>query len=151
MRSILASDVAKQFGLKLKTNLSRIKPVDTEARPVAGIVEGVSIRLGLASMMKVEGIKHNPFIFVSVLTALAAHSMVEGIRVHGEELPFTIQEHCVLKNRFEFDNNIRMTLIAAYAKCDEMDGASTMDALQNVVLWTAIISGYLQNVDRSSC
>ncbi|XP_042517491.1 DNA damage-inducible protein 1-like [Macadamia integrifolia] len=46
MRSILASDVAKQLGLKLKTNLSRIKPVDTEASPVDGIVEGVSIRLG---------------------------------------------------------------------------------------------------------
>lgn len=42
----MASDVAKQLGLKLKTNLSRIKPVDTEARPVDGIVEGVSIRLG---------------------------------------------------------------------------------------------------------
>ncbi|KAJ4980120.1 hypothetical protein NE237_010900 [Protea cynaroides] len=195
--------------------------------------------LKLFLQMKVEGVKPNPFTLATVLSASAAHSVVEGIRVHGQviklgfesttfvcnslvnmylksgligdatavfagmenkdavswnsmiagfvlngfemealelfyqmrlagvkltqsvfatvtklcsnlkELPFTKQVHCqVLRNGFEFDN-IRTTIMVAYAKCGEMDDASVlfsmMDGLQNVVTWTAIISGYLQN------
>ncbi|KAG5248022.1 pentatricopeptide repeat-containing protein [Salix suchowensis] len=62
-----------------------------------------------------------------------------------------LQLHCqVLKSGFEYDKNIRTTLMLAYSKCGEMDSAFNIfsvmgDEVRNVVSWTAMISGYLQN------
>lgn len=70
-----------------------------------------------------------------------------------KELGFTRQLHCrVLKNGYGFEPNIRTALMVAYSKCNIMDDAfqlfSMMHGFQNVVSWTAMISGYLQNGGR---
>ncbi|XP_060965714.1 pentatricopeptide repeat-containing protein At2g27610 [Cannabis sativa] len=67
-----------------------------------------------------------------------------------KELGFAKQLHCwVSKSGLGFDHNIKTALMVAYSKCSEMDDAfkifSTMKGVQNVVTWTALISGYLQN------
>ena len=67
-----------------------------------------------------------------------------------KELGFARQLHCrVLKNGYCFDHNIRTALMVAYSKCSVMDDAfqlfSMMHGVQNVVSWTAMVSGYLQN------
>lgn len=55
----------------------------------------------------------------------------------------------VLKNGIGFNHNIRTALMVAYSKCSEMEDASeifsTMHKTRNVVSWTAMITGYLQN------
>ncbi|KAK9280022.1 hypothetical protein L1049_013707 [Liquidambar formosana] len=67
-----------------------------------------------------------------------------------KELGFVRQLHCwVLKSGFGSHLNIRTALMVACSKCSEMDDAfklfSTMHGVRNVVSWTAMISGYLQN------
>ncbi|KAH7541748.1 hypothetical protein FEM48_Zijuj02G0000700 [Ziziphus jujuba var. spinosa] len=67
-----------------------------------------------------------------------------------KELGFARQLHCrVLKCGFAFDHNIKTALMVAYNKCSEMDDAfkmfSMVQGVRNVVTWTAMINGYLQN------
>jgi len=58
--------------------------------------------------------------------------------------------HCKsLKSGFSTHEKVLTTLMVALTKCKEMDDAfslfSLMEGVQSVVLWTAMISGYLQN------
>ncbi|KAJ0083664.1 hypothetical protein Patl1_30440 [Pistacia atlantica] len=67
-----------------------------------------------------------------------------------KKLAFLQQLHSqVLKNGIGFNHNIRTVLMVAYSKCSEMEYASkilsAMHETRNVVSWTAMITGYLQN------
>lgn len=70
--------------------------------------------------------------------------------VYTEELDFARQIHClVLKYGIGLDHNICTGLImTAYCKCYEMDEASKLFSVmrdKDVVSWTVMITGYLQN------
>ncbi|OVA05980.1 Pentatricopeptide repeat [Macleaya cordata] len=96
--------------------------------------------LKLFYQMRLAGMKLTQLIFATVIKLCA----------NLKELKFSKQLHCrVLKNGFEYDINIRTALMVAYSKCSEMDDAfslfSKMYGIRNVVSWTAMISGYLQN------
>ncbi|KAK6926607.1 Pentatricopeptide repeat [Dillenia turbinata] len=67
-----------------------------------------------------------------------------------KELSLARQLHCrLLKGGFEFYRNSRIALMVAYSKCNNMDDAlllfTSMHENWNVVSWTAMITGYLQN------
>lgn len=67
-----------------------------------------------------------------------------------KEVKFARQIHCqVVKSGFGNYDNIQTALLVSFMKGGEMDDAfklfSTMGGAQNVVTWTAIIGGYLQN------
>ncbi|XP_065869083.1 pentatricopeptide repeat-containing protein At2g27610 [Euphorbia lathyris] len=90
--------------------------------------------------LKLADVKPNNMILASMIQSCA------NIR----ELCFARQLHCeIVKNGFEYDHNISTTLMVAYSKGGEMNDAfrifSMMDEVRNVVSWTAMISGYLQN------
>ncbi|XP_010244384.1 PREDICTED: pentatricopeptide repeat-containing protein At2g27610 [Nelumbo nucifera] len=98
--------------------------------------------LQLFYRMRLAGVKLTQLIFVTVIKLCA----------NIKELAFAKQLHCrVLKNGFGYDLNITTALMVAYSKCGEMIGAldlfSTMYGVHNVVSWTAIICGFLQNGD----
>ncbi|CAK7329349.1 unnamed protein product [Dovyalis caffra] len=110
---------------------------------VAGLVtNGLHLEtLDVFYHMRLAGVKLTKMVFVPVIKLCG----------NIKELGFSRQLHCqVLKSGFEYDKNVRTTLMLAYSKCGEMDNAfkifSVMDdEVQNVVSWTAMISGYLQN------
>lgn len=90
--------------------------------------------------MRLAGEKLTQMIFATLIKLCA----------NIKELSFARQFHCrVLKCGFGFDRNIRTALMVAYSKCNEMDDAfkmfSMVQGVQNVVTWTAMIKGYLQN------
>jgi pentatricopeptide repeat protein len=94
--------------------------------------------------MRLVGLKLTQVIFATVIKLCA----------NLKELGFTRQLHCrVLKNGYGFEHNIRTALMVAYSKCNFMDDAfqmfSMMHGFQNVVSWTAMISGYIQNGGRT--
>ncbi|KAE8037458.1 hypothetical protein FH972_010045 [Carpinus fangiana] len=93
--------------------------------------------------MRLVGLKLTQVLFATVIKLCA----------NLKELGFTRQLHCrVLKNGYGFEHNIRTALMVAYSKCNVMDDAfqmfSMMHGFQNVVSWTAMISGYVQNGGR---
>ncbi|KDP37589.1 hypothetical protein JCGZ_07935 [Jatropha curcas] len=90
--------------------------------------------------LRLAGLKLTSMLFASVIKSCA----------NIKELGFARQLHCqVLKGGFDFDHNVRTALMVAYSKSKEMDDAfkifSAMHEFRNVVSWTAMISGYLQN------
>ncbi|XP_022755969.1 pentatricopeptide repeat-containing protein At2g27610 [Durio zibethinus] len=90
--------------------------------------------------MRLAGVKLTQMVFAPLIKLCANH----------KELGFARQLHCrVLKDGFSFDPKIKTALMVAYGKCSEMDDAfklfSMMHEAQNVVSWTAMISGHLQN------
>ncbi|XVF19735.1 hypothetical protein REPUB_Repub11eG0136500 [Reevesia pubescens] len=90
--------------------------------------------------MRLAGVKLTQMVFAPLIKLCADH----------KELGFARQLHCrVLKDGFSFDHKIKTALMVAYCKCSEMDDAfklfSMMHEAQNVVSWTAMISGHLQN------
>ncbi|XP_021845477.1 pentatricopeptide repeat-containing protein At2g27610 [Spinacia oleracea] len=96
--------------------------------------------LELFQQMRCEGIQLTRLIFATVIKACASI----------KESSFTRQLQCrVIKSGYDFDLNIRTALMVAYSKCGDMDGSfkmfKTMQQSQNVISWTAMISGYLQN------
>ncbi|KAK4369483.1 hypothetical protein RND71_013275 [Anisodus tanguticus] len=67
-----------------------------------------------------------------------------------KELVFARQLHGrVTKNGFYLDNNIRTALMVSYTKSGDIDDAfklfSILHSFRNVVSWTAMIGGYMQN------
>ncbi|PSR89868.1 Pentatricopeptide repeat-containing protein [Actinidia chinensis var. chinensis] len=109
---------------------------------VAGFVSnGLDMEaLKLFYQMRIAGVKLTETIFATIITLCA----------RLKELSFAIQLHCrVLKNGLGSSLNIRTALMVVYSKCSEMDKALrlfyTMGGVWNVVSWTAMISGYLQN------
>ncbi|RWR78239.1 pentatricopeptide repeat-containing protein [Cinnamomum micranthum f. kanehirae] len=96
--------------------------------------------LELFHKMRATGTKLTQSIFATIVKLCA----------NLKELNFARQLHCnVMKNGFEYDVNIRTALMVAYNKSGEMDDAfnlfSTLLGFQNVVSWTAMIGGFLQN------
>ncbi|KAL4182559.1 hypothetical protein AMTRI_Chr11g93890 [Amborella trichopoda] len=66
------------------------------------------------------------------------------------ELSLARQLHsCIIRSGFVSDFSVRRAIMVAYGKCREMDDSCkmfmTMSDFQNVVSWTAMITGYLQN------
>ncbi|XP_043697588.1 pentatricopeptide repeat-containing protein At2g27610-like [Telopea speciosissima] len=98
----------------------------------------VDLVLELFLQMQVEGIKPNPFTFASVLAASAAHSMVEGIRVHGQ----------VIKLGFESTTFVCNSLINMYLKSGLIrDATAVFAGMENrdAVSWNSIIAGFVLN------
>ncbi|KAG4138092.1 hypothetical protein ERO13_D07G113000v2 [Gossypium hirsutum] len=90
--------------------------------------------------MRLAGVKFTEMTFIPLIKLCA----------NRKELGFARQLHCrVLKDGFNFDPKIKTALMVAYSKCSEINDAfklfSTMHEAQNVVSWTAMISGHLQN------
>ncbi|OWM73670.1 pentatricopeptide repeat-containing protein At2g27610 [Punica granatum] len=90
--------------------------------------------------MRTAGVGLTQVTFVSVIKLCG----------NNRNLALVRQLHCrVLRGGFAFGDGVRTALMVAYSKCNEMDDAlttfSTMPGTRNVVLWTALISGYLQN------
>ncbi|CAN7060770.1 unnamed protein product [Brassica rapa subsp. trilocularis] len=96
--------------------------------------------LGMFYSMRLNHVRLSESSFASVIKLCA----------NLKELRFAEQLHCsVVKYGFSFDQNIKTALMVAYSKCAVM-----CDALRlfketglrgNVVTWTAMISGFLQN------
>lgn len=96
--------------------------------------------LELFSRMRLARVKLTRAIYATVIKLCA----------NLKELEFARQLHTwVIKSEFGLDHNIRTALMGSYTKCGEMDDAfklfSTIHGYRNVVSWTAMIGGYLQN------
>ncbi|XAR60119.1 hypothetical protein NMG60_11033371 [Bertholletia excelsa] len=109
---------------------------------VAGLVlNGLDLEaLKLFYQMRLAGMKLTQGSFATVIKLCA----------NLKELGFAIQLHCwVHKNGLDSAPTIRTALMVAYSKCGKMDDAfklfSITQNMQNVVSWTAMVSGYLQN------
>ncbi|GAB4859766.1 Pentatricopeptide repeat-containing protein At2g27610 [Ancistrocladus abbreviatus] len=99
--------------------------------------------LKLFHQMRVEGVKLTQLIFATAMKLCASM----------KEISFTRQLHCrIVKGGFSYDLNIRTAVMVAYSKCSDMDYAfkmfTTIQGTQNVVSWTAMITGYLQNEEK---
>ncbi|OVA16093.1 Pentatricopeptide repeat [Macleaya cordata] len=95
--------------------------------------------LKLFSEMQVVGLRPSEFTLVGVLNACSNVIAVgEGKQIHSY----------LLKLGFESQIFIRTALIDMYAKCGRIDDARKgFDQLQepDIVLWTSMIGGYVQN------
>ncbi|KAG7572729.1 Pentatricopeptide repeat [Arabidopsis suecica] len=96
--------------------------------------------LGMFYSMRLNHVRLSESSFASIIKLCA----------NLKELRFTEQLHCsVVKYGFVFDQNIRTALMVAYSKCMAMLDALRLfketGFLGNVVSWTAMISGFLQN------
>eukprot|EP00253_Pinus_taeda_P008201 PITA_08201 len=108
---------------------------------IAGYVQNGFCKSGLELFHKMQqlGLKPNHYTFASVLRAYGSMSaMKEGKIVHA----------CIIRNGFESDTVVGSALIDMYAKCGSVKEAckwfEKMPA-QNVISWTAMITGYVQN------
>ncbi|XP_059314848.1 pentatricopeptide repeat-containing protein At2g27610 [Lycium ferocissimum] len=109
---------------------------------IAGLVTNglYSEALKLFHMMRLAGVELTRSIYVTAVK----------LCTNLKELVFARQLHSqVTKNGFYLDNNIRTALLVSYTKCGEMDDAfklfSIIHTFRNVVSWTAMIGGYMQN------
>ncbi|KAK2970084.1 hypothetical protein RJ640_002577 [Escallonia rubra] len=95
--------------------------------------------LELFHRMRLGGVKLTQTLFVIVIKLCA----------NLKEVGFARQLHCqVVKNGFGTAPNIRTALMVSYMRCRQMNGAFKLFCLmqiRNVVPWTAMIKGYLQN------
>ncbi|KAL5706103.1 hypothetical protein ACHQM5_024311 [Ranunculus cassubicifolius] len=95
--------------------------------------------LKLFMEMHFAGLRPSEFTFVGVLNACSnVVAIVQGRQVHGY----------LLKFGFESQMYIKTALVDMYAKCGSTDDARKgFDQLQeaDVVLWTSMIGGYVQN------
>ncbi|CAN8247134.1 unnamed protein product [Cochlearia groenlandica] len=99
--------------------------------------------LGMFYSMRLNHVRLSESSFASVIKLCA----------NLKEFRFTEQLHCgVVKYGFLFDQNIRTALMVAYSKCMSMFEALKLfkenGIIGNVVSWTAMISGFLQNDGR---
>ncbi|KAJ0260169.1 Pentatricopeptide repeat-containing protein [Hirschfeldia incana] len=121
---------------------TEVKSVVTWNSMISGCVgNGLDLEaLRMFHSMRVNHVRLSESSFASVIKLCA----------NLKELRFAEQLHCsVVKYGFSLDQNIRTALMVAYSKCRVM-----CDALRlfkeagfhgNVVTWTAMISGFLQN------
>uniref|UniRef100_A0A9I9CKA6 Pentatricopeptide repeat-containing protein n=1 Tax=Cucumis melo TaxID=3656 RepID=A0A9I9CKA6_CUCME len=89
--------------------------------------------------MRLAGVKLSQTVFCTILKLCSQQ----------RELNFTKQLHCgVVKNGYEFAQNIRTALMVTYSKCSSVNEAfklfSMADAAHNVVTWTAMIDAYVK-------
>eukprot|EP01018_Ginkgo_biloba_P013167 Gb_21056 [translate_table: standard] len=95
--------------------------------------------LQLFRQMQPSGVKADPNIFATVLPACANMAVLE----QGKE----IHEN-ILRSGFQSNVFVGNALVDMYAKCRSIEKArNVFDTMhqQNVVSWTAMISGYVQN------
>ncbi|KVH90678.1 pentatricopeptide repeat-containing protein At2g27610 [Cynara cardunculus var. scolymus] len=109
---------------------------------IAGLVTNGNylVALDLFHKMRLSGVKLTQPIFVTILKLCA----------NIKEIHLAKQLHCVVsKNGMESDPNLKTALMVSYTKGCEMDDTlklfSTMNGVRNVVSWTAMIGGYMQN------
>ncbi|PQQ12150.1 pentatricopeptide repeat-containing protein [Prunus yedoensis var. nudiflora] len=93
----------------------------------------------LLRKMRVEGILPDKQTYASAVSVAATQSDLKlGKSVHGQ----------ILRTGFELDSHVETALIVMYLKCCNIDIAVQMferTANKDVVLWTAMISGLVQN------
>lgn len=95
--------------------------------------------LELLCQMQRSCIRPNHFTLASALTACAGQAALEkGKVVHAH----------VIKSGFDFDAFVGSALISMYMKCRSMEDAYKLldkSSEQNVVSWSAMVAGYMQN------
>ncbi|KAK6269054.1 hypothetical protein QUC31_013214 [Theobroma cacao] len=95
--------------------------------------------LQLLYAMKIENMGPDQQTFGSLVTAVAAQSTLDiGRVVHGQ----------ILRSGFDSDAHIETALMVMYLKCGTTDAAYQIFegvSQKDVVLWTAMISGLVQN------
>lgn len=95
--------------------------------------------LQLLHRMRVEGMKPAQQTFGSLVSEIARQNKLEmGKVVHGQ----------ILTSGFELDTHIETSLIVMYLKCGNVDNAYIIfgqTTNKDVVFWTAMISGLVQN------
>ncbi|PQQ07993.1 pentatricopeptide repeat-containing protein [Prunus yedoensis var. nudiflora] len=93
----------------------------------------------LLRKMRVEGILPDKQTYASAVSVAATESDLKlGKSVHGQ----------ILRTGFELDSHVETALIVMYLKCSNIDIAVQIferTANKDVVLWTAMISGLVQN------
>ncbi|CAM0943085.1 unnamed protein product [Alopecurus aequalis] len=82
----------------------------------------------------------------------STYSTVIKLCANLKQLALARQLHsCVLKHGFSSDGNVMTAIMDAYSKCGELDDAFSifllMPGSQDVVSWTAMIGGCIQNGD----
>ncbi|XP_057871438.2 pentatricopeptide repeat-containing protein DOT4, chloroplastic isoform X2 [Cryptomeria japonica] len=101
--------------------------------------------LDIFKQLQLAGVNPNSATFTSILPACAKmEALEEGMEIHQK----------IIKSGFSFDVVIVTTLIDMYAKCGSIRKAQNLfDTIrqQDVVSWTAIVAGYVQNglVDKA--
>eukprot|EP01018_Ginkgo_biloba_P013180 Gb_21047 [translate_table: standard] len=108
---------------------------------IAGYVQngrGVEA-LNLFQHMQLAGVKPDANTFASILPACGDSADLEqGVKIHEE----------ITRSGFESDDFVESALIDMYAKCGNIDKARhVFDKMpqRNIVCWTAMIAGYVQN------
>lgn len=95
--------------------------------------------LELLYRMRIQSVEPDNQTFSSLVSATAILSSLElGKSVHGQ----------ILKAGFEFDAHVETSLIVMYMKCGNVNEAFRIferSSPKDVVSWTAIISGLVQN------
>eukprot|EP00253_Pinus_taeda_P001294 PITA_01294 len=95
--------------------------------------------LTIFSQMLLTDVKPNSFTMVNVLSAIARSGALEqGKLIH----------HYAIKSGFETNVFVMNALIDMYAKCSNIEDAHLVfneTAQRDVISWTALISGYVQN------
>eukprot|EP01018_Ginkgo_biloba_P013166 Gb_21057 [translate_table: standard] len=95
--------------------------------------------LNLFQQMQQAGVKPNQNTFASVLPACANSAALErGIEIHQE----------ISRSGFQINVIVQSALVDMYAKCGSIEKArEVFDKMnqRNVVSWTAMIAGYVQN------
>ncbi|KAK7245891.1 hypothetical protein RIF29_40745 [Crotalaria pallida] len=102
-------------------------------------IGGLCEVLQLLKTMRVEGLQPDPQTFGLVLSVAASRGeLMFGRSVHGQ----------ILRAGFDLDTHLETSLIVMYLKGGSVDVAFRMferNSDKDVVLWTAMISGLVQN------
>eukprot|EP01018_Ginkgo_biloba_P012960 Gb_16062 [translate_table: standard] len=89
--------------------------------------------------MQLTGVKSDPDIFATVLSACAnSEALGQGMEIHDE----------IIKSGFACNVFVQSALVVMYAKCGSMEKAcNVFDKMhqRDVVSWTAMIAGYVQD------
>lgn len=98
--------------------------------------------LELFTIMHYSRVRHSEYTFVGVINACSdLNAIKEGMQVHCHSI----------KMGYEYHMYIMTALVDMYAKCGSLSDANKgFDYLQepDVVLWTSMIGGYVQNGDN---
>ncbi|KAL9993239.1 putative tetratricopeptide-like helical domain superfamily [Helianthus debilis subsp. tardiflorus] len=121
-------------GLPVKTAVSWTTIISGYARVGKG-----EVSLQLLSEMKESNVIPDRYVLSSVLSACSVVGFVEGGKqVHG----------CVLRRGASMDISVSNALVDFYVKCGKVrSGRKIFDQMlmKNVISWTTMISGYMQN------